>query len=145
MKVDDRTAALLTVNTTKGLFKVKRLPFGISAASAIFKFNIETTLAGMQGVSVYLHNITVSMKGTFEYAEYLDQVLSKLGKAGLHLKEEKCRFGIKSFEFLGHRINANAVHTTEEKVQAILQAPQSTDETSLRAFLRLLAFYDRFL
>ncbi|XP_037528475.1 uncharacterized protein LOC119405707 [Rhipicephalus sanguineus] len=37
------------------------------------------------------------------------------------------------------------VHTTEERVKAILEAPKPTDKTSLQAFLGLLAFYDRFL
>ncbi|XP_037505702.1 uncharacterized protein LOC119382034 [Rhipicephalus sanguineus] len=49
LRVDDETAALLTVNTTKGLFKVNRLPFGVSAAPAIFQRMMETTLAGIQG------------------------------------------------------------------------------------------------
>nr|XP_037290137.1 uncharacterized protein K02A2.6-like [Rhipicephalus microplus] len=52
LRVDDGTAALLTVNTIKGLFKVNRLPFGVSAAPAIFQWMMETTLAGIQGMSV---------------------------------------------------------------------------------------------
>lgn len=145
MKVDDETAAVLTMNTTQGLFQVKRLPFGIAAAPAIFQPLMETTLAGIPVVSVYLDDIIVSGKGTLEHAERLDQVLSRLSKAGLRLKLEKRRFGMKSVKFLGYRIDAKGEHNTEEKVQAILQAPEPTDKTSLQAFLGLLAFYDRFL
>lgn len=145
LRVDDETAALLTVNTTKGLFKVKRLPFGISAAPAIFQRMMETTLAGIQGVSVYLDDIIVSGNNVKEHAQRLDEVLSRLSEKGLRLKQEKCRFGISSVEFLGHKIDAQGVHTTEEKVKAILEAPKPTDKTSLQAFLGLLAFYDRFL
>lgn len=52
---------------------------------------------------------------------------------------------MKDVQFLGHRIDARGVHATEEKVQAILEAPQPTGKTALQAFLGLLAFYDRFL
>ncbi|XP_049268928.1 uncharacterized protein K02A2.6-like [Rhipicephalus sanguineus] len=52
LRVDDETAALLTVNTTKGVFEVNHLPFGVSAAPAIFQRMMETTLAGIQGVNL---------------------------------------------------------------------------------------------
>ncbi|XP_037505852.1 uncharacterized protein K02A2.6-like [Rhipicephalus sanguineus] len=145
LRVDDETAALLTVNTTKGLFKVNRLPFGVSAAPAIFQRMMETTLAGIQRVSVYLDDIIVSGKDVKEHAQRLEEVLTRLSDKGLRLKREKCRFGISSVKFLGHKIDAQGVHTTEEKVKAILEAPKPTDKTSLQAFLGLLAFYDRFL
>lgn len=101
MKVDAETAAILTVNITKGLLKVKRLPFEISASPAIFQRMMDTTLAGIPGVSVYLDDLIVSGKYTHEHAERLNQVLTRLSKAGLRLQQEKCRFGIQSVEFLG--------------------------------------------
>lgn len=50
LKVTDEAAAILTINTSKGVYHVKRLPFGISAAPAIFQRCMETTLAGIKGV-----------------------------------------------------------------------------------------------
>ncbi|XP_049268111.1 uncharacterized protein K02A2.6-like [Rhipicephalus sanguineus] len=50
LNVDDETAALLIVNTTKGLFKVNRLPYGVSAVPAIFQHMLEVTLAGIPGL-----------------------------------------------------------------------------------------------
>ncbi|XP_063245015.1 uncharacterized protein K02A2.6-like [Bacillus rossius redtenbacheri] len=42
VSVDTATAELLTVNTMKGLFRVKRLPFGINCAPAVFQRLMET-------------------------------------------------------------------------------------------------------
>ncbi|XP_077492436.1 uncharacterized protein LOC144103647 [Amblyomma americanum] len=37
--------------------------------------------------------------------------------------KDKCRFGVNSVEFLGHRIDKKGVHTTGAKVKAIMDAP----------------------
>lgn len=58
--VDNETAALLTVNTAKGLFRVKQLPFTTSGVPASFQRSMQMTLAGIQGSSAYLDNIIVS-------------------------------------------------------------------------------------
>lgn len=145
LKVTEETAAVLTINTMKGLYRVTRLPFGISAAPAIFQRMMETTLAGIDGISVYLDDIIISGASKKEHAERLEQVLSRLDSTGLRLKKEKCKFAVSEATFLGHKIDASGVHTTADKVQAILDAPEPTGKPELQAFLGLLAFYDRFL
>ncbi|KAK8769379.1 hypothetical protein V5799_014158 [Amblyomma americanum] len=87
---------------------------------------METTLAGIPGVSVYLDDIIFRGKDTTEHAQRLDKVLSRVSEKGLRLRQAKCRFGIDSVGFLGHKIDAKGIHTTEEKVRAILQAPWQT-------------------
>ncbi|KAG8173528.1 hypothetical protein JTE90_014688 [Oedothorax gibbosus] len=47
LPVDDATSRLLTLNTHKGLFRVKRLPFGVSIAVAIFQKKMEEVFAGV--------------------------------------------------------------------------------------------------
>ena len=48
-------------------------------------------------------------------------------------------------EYLGHRIDASGVHTTTEKVDAILKAPVPQNTQQLRSFLGLLHYYGKFL
>ena len=38
-------------------------------------------------------------------------------------KKEKCQFLQKSVEYLGHRIDQTGVHTSAEKVKAVVNAP----------------------
>lgn len=47
--VDDETAKLLTVNTTKGLFKVTRLNYGVQSAPAKWQRFVETTFKPVEG------------------------------------------------------------------------------------------------
>nr|XP_037284893.1 uncharacterized protein K02A2.6-like [Rhipicephalus microplus] len=131
--VDDETAVLLTVNTTKELFRVNGLPIRVSTEPAIFQRMMEVTLAGIPGVSVYLDDAS-------NHGYWLEQVLARLSERDRRLRKNKCHFGITLVELLGYRIDANGVHATESKMKTILRAPKTTDKTSLRAFLGLISF-----
>lgn len=143
LHVTPATPELLTVNTVKGLYKVKRLPFGVAAASAIFQRFMETTLIGLTGVCVYIDDIIVSGATEKEHKERLSAMLQRLAKANLRLNKAKCHFSVPVVQFLSHKIDARGIHTTDEKVQAIVEAPAPTSKQTLQSILGILAFYDR--
>lgn len=45
--MDDESSRVLTVNTHKGLFKVNRLPLGVSSAPSIFQRVMDNLLNGI--------------------------------------------------------------------------------------------------
>jgi len=47
--------------------------------------------------------------------------------------------------FLGYGIDANGIHPSENLTKAIVEAPNPSDVTMLRAFLGLINFYGKFL
>lgn len=145
LKVTDEAAAILTINTSKGLYRVKRLPFGISAAPAIFQRCMETTLAGIKGVCAYLDDIIVTGSTQEEHNERLGLVLARLQAQGLRAKMSKCRFGLPEVVYLGHRIDAKGISATDEKIKAIKELPEPTSKATLQSFLGMISFYDRFL
>ena len=68
-----------------------------------------------------------------------------LESPGLALKKSKCIFTATSVEYLGHVIDKIGLHPSPSKVQAIKQAPQSTNVTELKSFLGLVNYYNEFL
>ena len=50
-----------------------------------------------------------------------------------------------SMEYLGHRIDAQGLHPTGDKLAAIRDAPQHENVSELRSFLGLLNYYDKFI
>ena len=76
IKLDDASRELVTINTQKGLFQYTRLPFGVSAAPAIFQRTIEGILRGIPHVCVYLDDILVTGKTEEEHLQTLDTVLT---------------------------------------------------------------------
>ena len=49
IELDEESLQYMVVNTHKGLFWCKRLPFGVSSASAIFQRAMDAILQGLSG------------------------------------------------------------------------------------------------
>eukprot|EP00731_Ephydatia_muelleri_P021997 Em0014g588a len=95
LPLEDKSRQYVTINTHKGLFKYNRLPFVILITGATEE----------------------------DHLKNLDEVLKRLGTAGMWLKVEKCLFH-------------------QEKVRAIKEAPAPKDEQQLQSFLGLLNYWD---
>ena len=137
----DEKSRKLVINTSKGLFRYNRLPFGVTSAPAIFQRTIEGILRGSPQVCVYLDDILVTGKTEAEQLQNLELVLTRLEEAGMRLKQEKCAFLLDSVEYLGHNISAEGLRPTQEKVRVITGAPAPEDVSQLRAFLGLINYY----
>ncbi|MDA8032443.1 MAG: Ty3/Gypsy family RNase HI domain-containing protein, partial [Alphaproteobacteria bacterium] len=61
------------------------------------------------------------------------------------MKRQKCSFLQPSVEYLGHVVDAQGLHTTRGKQQAMADAPTPTNLTELRSFLGLVNYYGRFI
>ena len=48
-------------------------------------------------------------------------------------------------EYLGHRISKEGLQPTDDKVRAVLEAPQPTNVSELKAFLGLVNYYRKFM
>ena len=143
--LDEESKRLAVINTHKGLFAYNRLPFGVSAAPAIFQRTIKSILQGIPNVCMYLNDILVTGKTTAEHLRTLEEVLERLESAGVKLKRGKCSFLLLSVEYLGHHISAEGLRPTKEKVRAIADAPAPQDVSQLRSFLGLVNYYGKFL
>ncbi|XP_046972866.1 uncharacterized protein LOC124539615 [Vanessa cardui] len=143
--VDDETAKLLTLNTSKGLYTVHRLAFGVKACPGIFQRLMTSLLAGIQGVAVLIDDIIVCGRTMLEMQGRLDLVLSRMEKAGLRLNKNKCKFAKERVEFLGFVIDSEGIHPAPSKVESILNTPEPKNKKELQAFLGLYNFYERFI
>ncbi len=143
--LDVESRKYVTVNTHKGLFTYRVLPFGVSSSPAIFQRTIEGVLQGLPYVAVFLDDILVTGRNDEEHLQTLAKVLDRLQEAGLRLKRSKCTFMEKEVMFLGHKVDETGLHPAPEKVLAIQNAPSPKNVTELKAYLGLLNYYNKFL
>ena len=80
---------ITTFVTHFGLFRFKRLIFGINAASEMYQNEIQSIIRGVPGVANISDNITVHVRMKEEHDERLHEVLRRLHQAGLTLNMEK--------------------------------------------------------
>ncbi|XP_055721195.1 uncharacterized protein K02A2.6-like [Salvelinus fontinalis] len=143
--MDKASQKYLTINTHRGMFTYKRLPFGVSSAPAIFQRTMEGILQGIPKVAVYLDDILVTGVTKEEHLRNLGEVLRRMEDAGLRLKRSKCTLLADEVQYLGHKVDAKGLHTVKAKVRAVVEAPAPTNVTELKAYLGLLNYYNRFL
>ena len=93
----------------------------------------------------YLDDILVSGATKDEHLQNLEKVLQRLEQHNIRAKKTKCAFLCSTVEYLGHRIDADGLHTLSSKVKAIQDAPQPQNVQELRSFLGLLHYYGKFL
>ena len=145
MELDEESKKLVTITTHQGLYEYTRLPFGVASAPAVFQRAMDSILQGIPQVICYLDDILVTGRTVEEHNAHLEEVLKRLQEHGVKLKQEKCCFSVEAVEYLGYRIDAKGVHTTDRKVQAIIDTPAPTNVTKLRSFLGMINFYAKFI
>lgn len=136
---------LLTLNTHKGLYKVKRLLYGVSSAPAIFQKIMDTVLKGIRYVGCLLDDIIITGIDDKEHMQNLEQVFERLSKYNIKLNKKKCKFLQDEIEYLGHKISAKGIYMTESKIESMTNAPVPKNVSELRSFLGLVNYYCNFI
>ena len=87
VELDEDSRKFITINTHRGLFEYTRLPFGVASALAVFQRTMENLLQGLKHVCVYLDDILITGSSERNHLENLTEVLGRLEKAGMRLKQ----------------------------------------------------------
>ncbi|XP_043246354.1 uncharacterized protein K02A2.6-like isoform X1 [Amphibalanus amphitrite] len=143
--VHEESREILTINTSRGLLRYSRIPFGVNVASGVFQREMEKLLAGIPGVVVFLDDVLLSSETREQHWKLLDVVCQRLQDAGLRVREEKCLLFQSQVDYLGHLISASGVRTNASKVKAILAVPEPKTVSELKTFLGLISYYSRFV
>ncbi|XP_018397779.1 PREDICTED: uncharacterized protein K02A2.6-like [Cyphomyrmex costatus] len=145
LKINEAYREITTITIPKGLFRFKRLPFGIKTAPAIFQQAMDLTLANLPGVYAYLDDIVVLGSSQQEHDARLHDTLQRLQDRGWRFKAEKCRFALKEIKYLGWIINAHGISADLEATSAITNMPKPTTVSEVQSFLGMVNHYGKFI
>ena len=145
LPLDPDSQQYVTINTHHGLYRYKGLPFGIASSPAIFQRTMDIILQGLEHVASIQDDILITGKDYEEHITNLNLVLNHLDDHGLRLQLNKCRFMQKTVTYVGCVISAEGISPTEEKIEAIKQAPRPENTTQLRAFLGMVNYHGIFI
>ena len=127
----------------KGSYEWLRLPFGLTAAPAIFQRAMNEVMAGLLGkcMLIYIDDLIVFSRTREEHADHLRQVFERLSVAGLQVKPSKCSFEKEEIDLLGYVISKDGIKPQEEKLSAIRNLAPPVDVKSVRSFLGMTGYY----
>jgi hypothetical protein len=137
--------SITTFQTHKGLFRYKRLMFGISSAPEIYQHIVKQSLDGCKNVQNISDDIIVYGRDQREHDECLDKALARLRDRGMTLNADKCVFSVPELTFFGFRISGKGVAPDGEKVRAIQNFPALREPSEVRSFLGLVNYVARFI
>ncbi|CAG9137613.1 unnamed protein product, partial [Plutella xylostella] len=100
---------ITTFICSHGLYRYKRLMFGISCAPECFQKNLERLLLHCEGVVNFIDDIVVFGSNEAEHETRLSKTLQVLHDNDVLLNDDKCVLRAKRIEFLGHQLTCDGV------------------------------------
>ena len=126
--------------TDDGIFRYKRLSFGVNEAQEKYQHIITQTMAGLKGVANIADDLVVHGQDSEEHDRNLIKVLERLKERGLTVNAEKCTFRMTKVVFMGLLLTRHGIGPTKEKVRAVIEASQPQSPSEVRSFLGLVGF-----
>ena len=145
IEIAEESRPITTFVCQKGLYRYKRLIFGISCASEVYQRVIQQTLQDINGVRNVSDDIIVYGRTQKEHDEALRQVLQRLRDKNLTLNRDKCEFNRESITFLGHTLSKNGIEAEKRKIDAIQDTARPTCAKEVRSFLGLVNYVARWI
>ena len=106
---------------------------------------MDIILHGIANVKCYIDDILITGPSDTAHLKNLEEVLKRLKEHGVKANQAKCQFLQDSVVFLGHKITSQGIHTTKDKLDAVVKAPSPKNVQQLRSFLGLLNYYGKFI
>ena len=142
---------ITTFSTHNGLWRYKRLDFGISSASEVFQNVIANVIDGIDGALNMSDDIFIFGKGQtdqeamVEHDKHLKQVLQRLQENGLAANLPKCEFRKPKMEFYGMVFSKDGIEPDPKKVDALIKMTPPTSVGEVQSLLGMTNFLARFI
>ena len=129
----------------KGKYRFTRMPFGVCNAPAVFQTLMDGVVKGMEKFCrVYMDDLVIFSRDWTEHMTHIRQVLGALKQAGLTANPNKCEWGGKELQFLGHVIGSGEMGIPKSRTESLTNYVRPVTKRGLRSFLGAVSFYRKF-
>lgn len=145
LELDEQSREITTFVTHKGLYRYKRLMFGVSCAPEMYQKVLSDVLHDCEGARNIMDDIVVFGRNVVEHDERLQKVLSRLQERGFTLNPEKCSFYMDRIHFMGVVLSGDGIGPSESKVKAVAEFRRPENASEVKSFLGLVNYSARFI
>ena len=143
--IDEASQHKAAITTTVGLFKFRRMAYGLKNAGQCFQRNIYILVRDLPFLFVCMDNIIVGSKNHKEHERHLQQLFEGLQQTGQVINVGKCVFGQPNITFLGHYVYKNGISIPPDRADAIIRYSRPTNAAVLERFLGIWALWHIFI
>lgn len=145
IKLSEASSKLCVFNTPFGRYYFKRLPYGISSAPEIFHRHFKELFENIQGCEVFIDDIVIYAKNKEEHDFILNKVLYTVKENGVILNLNKCQFGVKEINYLGHILSKDGIKPDPQKINAIICLDKPKNVKEVQTVLGMITYVAKFI
>ena len=143
--LDEESSELTTSATPFGIFKFRRMPFGLISAQDEFQRRMEEAFEGVPRFSVIVDTIIISGKSETEHDVNTRAALTRAREQTVKLNKAKCTLKSKSIPYFGHVISKDGIHPDPNKVNTLKEMPRPRTHKELQTLLGMLNYLSRYI
>ena len=141
----EESSKLLVINTNKGRYRFKRMPFGAKMSQDVFRMKMDLIMERCQGVISIHDDIVVYGVSNEDHDANLINLLNVAQVEGLVLNSKKLELKHPRVSFFGAEYSADGMHPCLKKVQGITEMTPPIDKQQLASFIGMVTYMEIFM
>ena len=141
----EESSKLLVINTHKGRYRFKRMPFGAKMSQDVFQMKMDLIMERCPGVISIHNDIVVYGVSNEDYDTNLINLLNVAQVEGLVLNSKKLELECPRVSFFGVEYSADGMHPCPKKIQGITEMTPPIDKQQLSSFIGMVTYMGNFV
>ena len=128
-----------------GNFSCKVMPFGLTQAPGHFQRVMNKIFGDLPYVFVYIDDLLIFSENKEQHMRHIKEVFDRIESAGLHVKSQKCSFGVAEVSYLGHVFSNGKYHYNKKTKHLFSEYPLPVTVKDLETFIGTANYYRKFV
>ena len=141
----EESSKLLVINTHKGRYRFKRMPFGAKMSQDVFQMKMDLIMERCPGVISIHNDIVVYGVSEEDHDANLVNLLNVAQIEGLVLNSKKLELKCPRVSFFGAEYSADGMHPCPKKIQGITEMTPPMDKQQLASFIGMVTYMGNFM
>ena len=141
----EESSKLLVINTHKGRYRFKRMPFGAKMSQDVFQMKMGLIMERCPGVISIHDDIVVYGVSDEDHDANLINLLNVAQIEGLVLNSKKLELKCPRVSFFGAEYSTDGMHPCPKKIQGITEMTPPIDKQQLASFIGMVTYMGNFV
>ena len=141
----EESSKLLVINTHKGRYRFKRMPFGAKMSQDVFQMKMDIIMEKCPGVISIHDDIVIYGTSDQDHDANLINLLNVAQLEGLVLNSKKLELKRPKVSFFGAEYSVDGMHPCPKKIQGITEMTPPIDKQQLASFIGMVTYMGNFV